>query len=262
MDTFSSRTAGLLALAIALSSVSAPSPAASPAPPDPTRDPVMLTAGFLNSHPDLRFRLLGLEKFREGEHEQALGYFQRASYYADKPSQGMVAEMLWDGRGVARDPALAYVWMDLAAERGYEGFLALRERYWAALDPAQRARAIEEGQALYARYGDEAAQPRMATLLRRERLKMTGSHLGNPGNLRIIVPGPTDDTSTSIDGSKFYDERYWNPAKYQAWHDSIWMKPRIGKVSVGALETVDAASRIPATAPQVDAPEPVTGDGE
>ena len=68
---------------------------------------------------DLRFRLHGLEEFKAGRHEDAFKFFQRASFYADKPSQGMVAEMLWNGQGVAKDPALAYAWMDLAAERGY-----------------------------------------------------------------------------------------------------------------------------------------------
>src|SRR3546814_9279963 len=70
----------------------------------------------------------------------------------------MVAEMLWNGDGVERDRALAYAWMDLAAERGYAGFLGLRERYWSALDEAGRARALEAGQEVYAHYGDAAAR--------------------------------------------------------------------------------------------------------
>src|SRR3546814_3573180 len=39
-----------------------------PLPPDPTEDPVMVTSGFLNSHPDLRYRLLGMEALREDRH--------------------------------------------------------------------------------------------------------------------------------------------------------------------------------------------------
>src|SRR3546814_2441093 len=90
----------------------------------------MVTSGFLNSHPDLRYRLLGMEAMREDRHGDAFKFFRRAAHFADKPSQGMVAEMLWNGDGVERDRALAYAWMDLAAERGYAGFLGLRERYW------------------------------------------------------------------------------------------------------------------------------------
>jgi len=229
--------------------------------PDPTEDPVMLSAGFLSGHPDLRYRLHGLEEFKRGNFEDAFRFFQRAAYYADKPSQGMVAEMYWNGQGTPRDPALAYAWMDLAAERGYEGFLGLRERYWAQLNETQRQQAVEHGQAIYARYGDAAAQPRLASVIRRERRRMTGSRTGFTGNLQIYVPGPAG--YEQIDGAKFFDERYWDPKQYQAWHDSIWKKPRVGKVTVGELESLPQgeaapASRIPETAPQVDAPEPAT----
>src|SRR3546814_17375883 len=75
-------------------------------------------------------------------------------------SQGMVAEMLWNGDGVERDRALADAWMDLAAERGYAGFHGLRERYWSALDEAGRARALEAGQEVYAHSGPAAPTPR------------------------------------------------------------------------------------------------------
>lgn len=213
----------------------------------------MITAGFLSWHPDLRFRLLGLEAMKKDRPEDAIKLFQRAAFYGDKPSQGMVAEMYWNGRGVPQDKALAYAWMDLAAERGYIGFLGLRERYWNALDSGERERALQEGQAIYARYADASAKPRIAAQLRRGLSKTTGSRTGFSGNLKIYVPGP-DGLGESIDGSKFYDERYWNPDQYQQWHDSIWSKPKVGRVDVGEIEQV--GSRVPSTRPEVDAPEP------
>ena len=232
---------------------------ASPLPPDPTENQLMMSAGFLSSHPDLRYRLLGLEEFRSARHEDALRFFQRAGFYGDKPSQGMVAEMYWSGQGTPRDPVLGYVWMDLAAERGYEGFLLLRERYWKQLTEEQRERAIDVGQAIYAKYGDAAAQPRLAAVLRRERRNVTGSRTGFAGNVKIYVPGPGG--FEQIDGTKFYDERFWDPKLYQAWHDSVWMKPRVGRVSVGEVEQIQRDSpdsRIPATTPRIDAEEPQT----
>ncbi len=261
MTVKSGPAAGLLLTSIATASIAS---AAEPgkAPPDPTRDPIMSTAGFLSSHPDLRYRLLGMERMRDGKLNEAFDFFKRAAYYADKPSQGMVAEMLWNGQGTSADPVLAYAWMDLAAERGYKGFTGLRERYWSRLDEGQRVRALEEGQAIYAQYGDDAAKPRLATVLRRERTRMTGSRLGTVGNLRIYVPGP-DGEGMSIDGSKFYDERYWNPEKYLQWHDEIWKEPRIAKVDVGELTQVpqpELDSRIPEVAPMIDAEEPKTED--
>jgi len=235
---------------------------AKPAPANPLADPFMKSAGFLSGHPDLRYRLLGMDEYRKGKLEDAFRFFKRAAYYADKPSQGMVAEMLWTGHGTAQDKALAYAWMDLAAERGYITFLGQRERYWNALDEAERNRAVEEGQEIYARYGDAAAKPRIATVLRRARMQITGSRTGSVGSLTIYVPGPGG--FEQIDGSKFYDPKYWDPAQYQAWHDAVWMNPRIGRVSVGEVKKlgdgklVEVPSRVPASSPQPDAEEPQT----
>lgn len=222
-------------------------------------DDDMIKAGFLDSHPDLRYRLLGINETKQGQHAEALRFFLRASYYGDKPSQGMVAEMYWSGQGTSRDAALAYAWMDLAAERGYEGFVILRERFWNGLSPEQRERAIQEGQTIYARYGDAAAQPRLATVLRRERRKMTGSRTGSTGTLQLLIPGPGG--YDRIDGSKFYDEKFWDPMQYRAWHDGIWMKPRVGRVTIGEVETVSSGtsptpSRIPATTPAIESATP------
>ena len=112
---------------------------------DPTADPVMLNAGFLDAHPDLNNRLRGMDAYRKGEFATALRYFMRAAYYADKPSQAMVAEMHSLGQGTSKDLVLAYVWMDMAAERGYLPFLGLRERYWDALSDAERERVSTVG---------------------------------------------------------------------------------------------------------------------
>ena len=76
-------------------------------PPDPTRDGLLITAGFLTHHPDMKYRLLGMDAYRNKRYEDAMRFFRRASFYADKPSQGMVAEMLWNGEGAPRDPAPA-----------------------------------------------------------------------------------------------------------------------------------------------------------
>ena len=70
MTVKSGLAAGLLLTSIATASIAS---AAEPgkAPPDPTRDPIMSTAGFLSSHPDLRYRLLGMERMRDGKLNEA-----------------------------------------------------------------------------------------------------------------------------------------------------------------------------------------------
>lgn len=242
--------------AILLSAVSAAAPVFGDEGPHPsaTIDPIMMTSAFLSGHPDLRFRLLALQKRKEGKLPQAFDFFQRAAYYGDKPSAGMIAEMLWDGTGTAQDRAAAYAWMDLAAERGYEGFLDLRERYWAGLSDVDRQRAVVVGQDIYARYRDAVALPRIARALRFERRKMTGSRTGASANLRILVPSP-DGGTEEIEGSRFYDERYWDPTQYQQWHDSIWRTPRVARVDIGSLTQLPQSnleSRIPVVDPISD----------
>ncbi|MDO5505801.1 MAG: hypothetical protein Q4F49_05855 [Pseudoxanthomonas suwonensis] len=222
--------------------------AASLPPADPTEDPARLSAGFLSSHPDLRFRLLGIQKWQQGEKREALDYFMRAAYYADKPSQAMVAEMYWEGDGVPRDRSLAYVWMDLAAERGYRGFVGLREQYWSRMDIRDRNAALAHGETVFGRYADDVAQPRIDRALRRGLRNQTGSRTGFTGALKIVVPGP-GGFPEEIDASKYYDSQFWNPAQYRAWHDAVWKDPPVGKVVIGDFENV-----IQATTPSTPVP--------
>lgn len=204
---------------------------------------VTATEGFLSAHPDLRHRIAGQEAFRKGDYAEALVRFRRAARYGDKPSQGMVGEMLWNGLGAPADRVQGYIWMDLAGERGYPLMLARRERFWSELDETERARVVEAGQAVYAEYGDDVAKPRLAAVLRRERSRTTGSRTGVPGNLRIVVNTPAGPRE--IDGSKYYDEKFWDAGQYFAWQDRDWVQPA-GRVDVGEVVSGDAAGSAPA----------------
>lgn len=223
-------------------------------------DPRAVSAGFLNYHPDLQFRSYGTNAYIKKDFDKALMFFRRAAFFADKPSQAMIAEMYSRGEGLPLDLALAYAWMDLAAERGYVDFTVMRERYWRVLDAAGQARAIEAGQKVYARYGDAAAKPRFATQLRKGAKEGVGSRTGFTGNVKINIPGPSGEET--IDGSKFKDINYWDADKYWAMQDRVWRNPSGARVDVGYVETLRDAksSRIPETAPEADAPMPEVED--
>lgn len=145
------------------------------------------TDAFLNRHPDLRYRKLGKEAQARGRLEEARRFYRLGARHADKLSQAALAEMWWNGQGGGQDRALAYAWMDLAAERGTEFLLVLRERYWAALTPDEQTRAVQEGQAVYAEFGDTVAQPRLERELRRGLSEVTGSRTGSVGGMRMLV---------------------------------------------------------------------------
>lgn len=218
---------------------------------DPTIDPFMVAAGFLDGHPDLLHRSRGLDAYAEKDHAKAIQAFRRAAYYGDKPSQAILGEMLWIGWGSDVDRALAYVWMDLAAERGYTSFAEKRERYWQQLEAHERERAEREGPGIHAEYADEVAEPRLALALKRELRKMTGSRLGSTTSpVQIIVPGVG-----TIDSTQYYHPMYWDPQQYRTWQDSIWTTLRTGRVDVGEVEQVRGpVSPVPDAKTQADPP--------
>jgi hypothetical protein len=194
---------------------------------------MLSSEAFLGSHPDLNFRLQGLRRYDAGDHDRAFELFRRAARYADKPSQAMVAEMLWQGIGVPQDRALGYAWMDLAAERNYRSMVIKRETYWNELDEADRKRALAAGEAIYRDYGDAAAKPRMERRLRQARQDTTGSRVGSTVGLKIVIETPTGPRT--IDGSQFYARELWEPERYWEWQEKTWNAPAGGAVEVGPL---------------------------
>jgi hypothetical protein len=206
-------------------------------------DPAHIAAqseGFLAYHPDLRWRKEGLGLYEDGKLELAYKAFLRSSRYADKGAQAMVAEMLWKGEGVERDRALAYAWMDLAAERNYPDFVKLREYYWQQLDARERERAIAEGREIYADFGDDVAKPRLERELEKGRRQITGSRTGFKGALTIYVPSGAGWVGLS--GEQYYSDRFWKADQYFEWQDQVWRDQSRGRVEVGALEDADMRS--------------------
>jgi uncharacterized protein len=195
---------------------------------------IMNTDSFLSAHPDLRYRLLGLTAYQAADYARAMTHFQRAARYADKPSQGMIAEMHWNGQGVPVNKPLGYAWMDLAAERHFKTMLVNRERLWAALSEAERAQAIIVGQPVYAEFGDKVAKPRLERLLRNARSNSVGSRTGFVGAVTITIPGPTGDFT--LDGSQYFQEKFWQPEAYWAWQAEDWKELPKGAVNVGPLK--------------------------
>lgn len=225
------------ALALALACAAPRLLATNPAPDAPHA--AAASEGFLEYHPDLRWRKIGLERYEEGRLDTALEAFIRSSRYADKGSQAMVAEMYWKGEGTEVDRAQAYAWMDLAAERGYKDFLAVREHYWAALDEAERKRALAVGQGIYADFGDDVAKPRLERKIDQGRRKTTGSRTGFKGALTVLLPG--NGNWITLDGEQYYNDKFWQPELYFEWQDQIWREPYKGRVEVGAVTEVGAA---------------------
>lgn len=206
---------------------------------------IVQSPAFEDGHPDMRLRRLGAEARAAGRWEHARTFFRRAGRFGDKLSQAAYAEMLWEGEGGESDPVAGYIWMDLAAERGAPMFLAMRERYWQALDSRQREQALAQGVAVYAEYGDEVALPRLERVMRRVANNVTGSRTGWVGTLDIYLGQDADGTSGAlVRGDRFFADRYWDLDAYRQWQDDLLLTPRPrGRVDLGELEQVADPAR-------------------
>lgn len=229
------------------------------------RPPRMISADiwdsehFRKAHPDLLHRLQGQAHYEDGEFEQALSEFTQAASFGDKLSQAMLAEIHWEGHGVAVDRSLAYAWMDLAAERGFMAFVAKRERFWQALDAAERVRALELGTSLYETHGDQVALARMQDKLRKG---LAGSLAAKPGmgggRGSVILPGNGGSVAVTagmpgaaafvaggvqMEFGAYYAREFWRLDQYVGWHDEQLDLARRGMVEVGPLKPVGDGGR-------------------
>jgi hypothetical protein len=201
------------------------------------------------NHPNERFRLYGQKNAATGNWVDAAKAFRMAARYADKYSQHRLSLMYWHGVGVRADRVEAYLWADIAAERGYPRFLAIRERMWREMSADEQAAVAQRGPALYAEFGDPAAKPRFERALAQGRMQTTGSHTGFVGflgvksgaSLRGMLPNLVDE----FELARFHSPSRNDPEKYWAQEDRVW---RSATVEVGEFED-DRRKRDDAAAP-------------
>lgn len=231
----------LLALSLALAPWAAMADANPAKPPTWTFDDIpadVLTDGFLAGHPDLFYRQAGTVRDKAQDYAGARKQFQLAARYGDKPSQARLGEMYWNGQGVDADHVLGFLWMSLAAERGYEMFAAWKMYYWEQLTDAEKQRARGLDQQMLRQYGDAAAKPRQEKAMRRELSRSTGSMLGYSGQaLYIETPN-----GGSIEAERFYARDFWSPQAYWHLQDRVWSGQSPGRVTVGDVEDISHAA--------------------
>lgn len=205
-----------------------------------------------SGHPDELGRWRGIWNYDNGRADEARAHFERAALHGDKLSQHFLTLMYWNGDGVARDPVQAYIWADLAAERGNSPDLArVREHIWHELDDEQRQRAVATGGDWYARYGDAVAMKRNNTQLRRFMRTQTGSRVGLLTARLDVAAGRPDLWASGATssfgphgsmGSQFYADHRTRPAQY--WQaqdlslDALIRRIGAGEVNVGQVRKV------------------------
>jgi hypothetical protein len=199
------------------------------------------------NHPNELYRIYGAKAAANGQWRDAAHSFRKAARFADKYSQHRLSLMYWHGVGVGRDRVEAYVWADIAAERGYPQFLAIREKMWGELTPQEQAKVAARGDQLYREFGDPVAKRRFADAIAQGKRKVTGSRTGFVGNLAISSRGSGlslfgDGGGTNLQA--MYDASRTDPKKYWEFEDKVW---KTVTITVGDLEDT---SKQPAQAPK------------
>jgi hypothetical protein len=197
----------------------------------------VLTDGFLEAHPDLFYRKAGIAADKRGDFAAARKQYQIAARFADKPSQARLGEIYWEGQGVDADHVMGFMWMALAAERGYDAFQARKMEYWNALTPAERKRAVALDKKMLGDYGDAVAKPRQAKVMRREALRGTGGLLGYSGASALSISTPRGG---NIDPEVYYAKEFWEPEAYWQMQDYVWDGRSPGRVDIGEVQNLDA----------------------
>ena len=188
-------------------------------------------------------RIAGQMAYLRQDYAAAITQFERGAHYADKFSQHVLSLMHWHGIGVDPDPVQAYIWADLAAERGSNAMLLIREKMWTGLTPVQRDQAIAKGQEFHARFGDHAAKPRAEGAMRRFASHMTGSRVGFDGYPLAIAGPPNGGTFAATGNNSNGSEVATAYQLYGGDRQDIpayWTKQDLGagKVEVGPVAPV------------------------
>ncbi|MGE3104813.1 MAG: hypothetical protein AB7F83_07270 [Lysobacterales bacterium] len=243
-----------LALTLVLAGAVAAEPVAKPDAAEQKINKIDQVLRVGNGHPNELHRLLAQRAYASGNQRLAAEQFRLAAGFADKFSQHRLSLMHWNGQGVSRDRVLAYVWADLAAERGTPNLLANRERIWQQLSVAEREQVGRIGPDYQAEFGDAVAKRRALVAMRRSANQRGGSYVGWNGNIaEVPVPfsAQLNQLDTSIPLAMYADERA-DPERYWRSQDAM-----LAEASVESLlpTAVGAGTRKPATPPRSKYPE-------
>jgi hypothetical protein len=188
---------------------------------------------FAEHTPGYRLVDEGTRFYETGFYSSAIRQFERAAHWADKMAQHNLGVMHYLGHGFERDPARAWAWFELAAERDYPEFVRTADAVWEELDERQRERARAIFEELEPHYGDDVAIERTQRRMERERRNVTGSRTGSVGNVTVL------DRTGSHDGEHYFAEEKWDFRHVIRIERQVFDALDRGNVTIGALELVD-----------------------
>lgn len=180
--------------------------------------------GPAGQNPGLQLYYEAVRHYENRNHAQAFEDYEESAHWGNKLSQFNLGTMYYNGIHVGRDPARAWAWIKMAAERGYQQLIDMEEAIWDELDDAQRTRAerILERE-LLPEYGDAVALPRMERFVNRRYRSATGSRLGGVAGSNPVWVQPRDQVQST--GDVYYGEENWRVDRWleqeAAWFEEM-----------------------------------------
>ncbi len=144
------------------------------------------------------------ELYERGKYERAyLIYRDELAMAGDKYAQYMVGYMNLQGKGVKPDPIAASAWYRLAAERGTEEFVMVRDKLLSKFDDVDVRQSDARYLELRKKYSDVALLLRLIKRNYEQLGDSTGSRLGASGSAMTVV-----DTRTGrpMSGDEYYGQ--------------------------------------------------------
>ncbi|QKK01971.1 MAG: sel1 repeat family protein [Pseudomonadota bacterium] len=210
--------------------------------------------GYAERTPGHKHLSAGLDAYAAGQYFSAMDKFRSAARWADKLAQFNLGVMYLNGQGSDPEPARAWAWFELAAERRYPRMVKVADQVWASLDEPGRAQArrIYDDE-LMPRFGDAVAVPRTASFMRRAQRSATGSRVGFRGsNMRVFEVDharwnrtlPQDSTAIIISGRQFTGDEYYDPAHFDIYsviaaESRLFDAEHRGDVRLGEFRLID-----------------------
>ncbi|MBI2379611.1 MAG: TonB family protein [Gammaproteobacteria bacterium] len=111
---------------------------------------------------------LAEELYREKNFTAAATEFRRLAELGEGHSQFNLGVMYYKGEGVAKDLALAFAWLSLAAEQDAMNSAKVRDKIFAKLDTGEQARGRQQAEAIRTQYGQDALAKRLLPELRED----------------------------------------------------------------------------------------------
>jgi hypothetical protein len=138
-----------------------------------------------DARPGTYYFLEGAAAFRKHDYTFAIQMYEVSASWAYKPAEYNLGVIYARGQGVPIDLPRALAWMALAAERNDRRYIDAREAIYAEMNPEQFTQANALWRDMKKTFGDEVGLRRARTRWAQVRASITGSRVGNIGNLQV-----------------------------------------------------------------------------